>query len=90
MTSPQSTCATYGSTESNLAHECSTSESQSSQSKSDNSPNFSAFRIADYLNHPTTSHVQLQHISSQETTRIYNEKKLLLEAVNDTLNDNKK
>ncbi|KAE9372813.1 hypothetical protein N431DRAFT_439818 [Stipitochalara longipes BDJ] len=47
-------------------------------------------RIVDYLEDPTASHVQLQHFTPQESTRINTEKKSFLKSIDNTLNDNKK
>ncbi|KAN0116964.1 hypothetical protein V8E51_002941 [Hyaloscypha variabilis] len=93
MTSLSSTCATHGSLPRTPTHESLSSKAESSQSNQSPSPNFSiseqrnlsASRIIDYLKKSTTSHVELQHVSFQESTRIQAEKKSFIKGIDDIL-----
>jgi hypothetical protein len=49
----------------------------------------STSRIVDYLEGPTASHIQRQHVSSEESKRILTEKMDLLKAVDNALSGKK-
>ncbi|PMD26306.1 hypothetical protein NA56DRAFT_698477 [Hyaloscypha hepaticicola] len=94
MVSSSSNCATYGSIASQ-SHNASTSAAVFSNSVPNSSTKRShseqreltASRLAEYLEDPTASHVQPQHISTQKSLHILSEKKSNIKSLDTILSE---
>ncbi|KAE9365898.1 hypothetical protein N431DRAFT_472482 [Stipitochalara longipes BDJ] len=92
MASAASICSTHGSrnnrapTPKSLNSHSEPSAKYSTTDKQE----LSTSRVADYLEYPTASHMHPRHTSSQESTRLLEEKKSFLKALDDKLSANQK